>query len=83
MLSHFYVLYSSSKDKYYVGYTGDSLSSRLEKHNMHHKGFTGQTQDWALVYSEEYATREEAYAREREVKSWKSRTRIERLVKGH
>jgi putative endonuclease len=49
---------------------------------MHHKGFTGQVQDWEIVYTEFYSTKEEAYAREREVKRWKSRKRIEKLIKG-
>lgn len=78
----FYILYSAIKDKYYLGHTCDELLSRLSKHNMHHKGFTGQVQDWKIVYTELYSTKEDAYGREREVKRWKSRKRIEKLIKG-
>ena len=78
----FYILHSPSKEKYYLGHTCDTLASRLEKHNMHHKGYTGQTQDWEVAYSEPFPTKEEAYAREREVKGWKSRSRVLRLFRG-
>ncbi len=82
MPCHFYILHSPSKNKYYIGHTCDSLESRLEKHNMHHKGYTGQTQDWSVVHCEGFSTKEAAYAREREVKGWKSRSRILRLILG-
>ncbi len=82
MACHFYILHSPSKNKYYLGHTCDSLDSRLEKHNMHHKGYTGQTQDWEVAYSEVYATKEEAFARELDVKGWKSRSRVLRLIQG-
>jgi putative endonuclease len=48
----------------------------LRKHNSNHKGFTGNINDWKVVYSEQYSSKSEAFAREREVKAWKSRKRI-------
>ena len=75
-----YILYSSSRNTYYVGNTSDELSERLRKHNSNHKGFTGKTGDWSIVYTEELQTKELAYKREREIKSWKSRRRIEQLI---
>ncbi|MEY5047552.1 MAG: hypothetical protein RLZZ175_911 [Bacteroidota bacterium] len=71
----FYILYSTSNDKYYVGHTSN-LVERLRKHNSNHKGFTGNINDWKVVYSEQYSSKSEAFAREREVKAWKSRKRI-------
>ena len=56
------------------------MKERLRRHNSHHKGFTGRADDWQLVYQEEYAKKEEAYAREREVKGWKSRKKIIELL---
>ena len=76
----FYILYSTTLDKFYVGHTQD-LEDRLKKHNTHHKGFTGKANDWTVQYQEEFPTKTEAYAREREVKAWKSRRRIEELIK--
>ncbi len=39
-----YILYSTSIDRYYIGYT-NNLDERLKKHNTPHKGFTGKTQE--------------------------------------
>jgi putative endonuclease len=75
-----YILYSKTLDKYYVGYTGDDLESRLKKHNSNHKGFTGGKGDWEIRYFKEYQTKEEAGKREREIKGWKSRKMIEKLI---
>jgi len=77
---YFYILYSSSLDKFYIGHTGDLLVNRLAKHNTNHKGFTGGLGDWVVVYNEKYETKSLAYAREREVKNWKSRSRIRKLI---
>ena len=76
----FYILYSEFLDKYYVGHTGDSLLQRLRRHNTDHKGFTGGVGDWKVVYTESFNSKEEAYRREREVKKWKSRKLIEKLI---
>ena len=74
------VLYSVLLDKYYVGHTSDDLSERIRKHNTNHKGFTGGKGDWELKYMEIYTEKSLAYAREREVKKWKSRKMIEKLI---
>ncbi len=76
---HFYILYSKTKDRFYVGHTND-LKERLIKHNSDHKGFTGKTGDWRIMYSEEYTTKSEAYFRERQVKAWKNRNTIKKLI---
>ena len=76
-----YILFSTKLEKYYVGFTGDLLEERLRKHNSNHKGFTGGIGDWKLVYFEEYNIKKEAQDRERELKKWKSRKMIEKLIK--
>ncbi len=78
---HVYILFSTSINKYYVGHTGDSLDERLRKHNSNHKGFTGGPADWKIVYSEKFTTKTEAYSRERLIKSWKSKKKIEELIR--
>ena len=75
-----YILYSALRDKYYIGFTGDDLQTRVRKHNTNHKGFTGHVNDWELVYFEEFPYKELAVRRELEIKGWKSRNKIERLV---
>jgi putative endonuclease len=75
-----YILFSSSKNKYYVGYSGESLTERIRKHNSNHKGFTGGLGDWTLVYSETFDEKNLATAREKEIKRWKSIKLIEKLI---
>jgi len=75
-----YIIYSSLKDRYYIGHTGEELAERLRKHNSNHRGFTGRIGDWTIVYSEDYDSKSDAYKRELEIKSWKSRKRIEKLI---
>ena len=76
---YFYILFSRQLDIFYIGHTGN-LEEKLRKHNTNHKGFTGKANDWEIVYSEEFDTKSEAYAREREVKKWKSQSRIKDLI---
>ncbi|NNE26792.1 MAG: GIY-YIG nuclease family protein [Saprospiraceae bacterium] len=76
---YLYILYSKSLNRYYVGHT-KNLSDRLSKHLANHSGFTGKAKDWILVYSEDYPTKQDAYRRERQLKSWKSRLKIEDLI---
>jgi putative endonuclease len=77
---HFYILHSESSDNFYTGHTRDDLAERLRKHNSNHKGYTGRVNDWQLIYKEEFNIKEAAYAREREVKCWKSKSRIKKLI---
>ena len=76
-----YILFSKKLDRYYIGSTGD-VAKRLKKHLQNHKGFTSKAIDWKVVYSEKFATREEALKRERQIKKWKSRKMIEKLIEG-
>ena len=80
MSYNMYILFSVIKNRYYVGYTGDDLTERIRKHNTNHKGFTGKTGDWVLKYHEAFETKAAAMKREVEIKSWKSRKLIERLI---
>ena len=59
----FYILYSVSINKYYIGHTSN-IDERIRKHNTDHKGFTGHKNDWELVYSEEFQSKSEAYFRD-------------------
>ena len=48
-----YILYSSIRDRYYIGHSGDDLQERLRKHNSNHKGFSGKVGDWTIVYTDD------------------------------
>ena len=75
-----YILFSLHRNKYYVGFTGDTLDERVRKHNSNHEGFTGHIGDWELVYFELFDTKDEAMTREKQIKNWKSRKMIEKLI---
>jgi putative endonuclease len=74
-----YILSSPTKDKFYVGYTAN-LKERIIRHNQKSKGFTGSTNDWVLVYHEDFETQSEAIKREKQIKSWKSKSKIQALI---
>ena len=59
------------------------MSERLRKHNTNHKGFTGGKGDWTLVYTESFDSASDARKRELQIKKWKSRAMIERLISKH
>ncbi|WP_081211777.1 GIY-YIG nuclease family protein [Salegentibacter sediminis] len=74
-----YILFSEELNKYYIGSTQD-IAIRLDKHLQSKKGFTSKVKDWILVRSEEFKTRTEALNRERQIKKWKSRIMIKKLI---
>ena len=78
-----YVLFSKTCNQFYVGFTGDEMSERLRKHNCNHKGFTGKALDWEVIWMEEWEEESKARARELEIKGWKSKKKIEKLVEGN
>ena len=74
-----YILYSESSDKYYIGHTND-LIDRLARHNRGGNKYTSKGQPLKLVYSEEFLSKELAYSRERQIKKWKSKIMIQKLI---
>jgi putative endonuclease len=59
----FYILFSEIKNKYYIGFT--SNIERL-KDIISAKGFTGAVNDWKLVHTENYFTKEQFKENENE-----------------
>jgi putative endonuclease len=74
-----YIIYSQKLDKYYIGYTSD-IKSRIIKHNRKSKAFSNLGRPWTLVYSEQYESKKEAMDREKQLKNWKNRQRLEMLI---
>ena len=74
-----YIIYSTSLDKYYVGYTID-LEKRLVEHNAGISTFTSKAKDWELKWSKGFGSREDAMKEEKKIKSKKSRKYIEWLI---
>ena len=75
-----YILYSVELDRYYIGHTGEPIAERLRKHLSNHSGYTSKAKDWTLMLTEEYASKVQAYAREREIKRKKSKKYIQKLI---
>jgi len=74
-----YILYSESLDLYYIG-CSENPQVRLRKHLSNHKGFTSKAKDWFISYSERFDSKTEALKREKQIKNWKSREMIQKLI---
>ena len=76
---HVYILYSASLDLYYIG-SSSNPHQRLKKHLSNHGGFTARAKDWVVCYTETFDNKTKALAREKQLKSWKNKTRIQELI---
>ena len=66
--------------EYYIGST-DNLEKRLVKHNSGGVLSTKFYRPWKVVFSQESNSLPEARRRELQLKSWKKRVALERLIK--
>ena len=69
----------------YTGYTSD-LDKRLKRHNQElpnkKSSFTSKNPgSWMLVYKEEFINREDAFFREKELKTGKGREFVKSILK--
>ena len=76
---YLYILQSLSSGRFYTGVT-ERIQSREAEHNDGQTKSTRTGRPWKLVYSEQFASRPEALARERQIKSWKSHRSIQELI---
>ncbi len=74
-----YILYSEKNKKYYIGHT-ENLAVRLGKHNTGQVKSTKSGRPWIVVYTEEYETKQEAYGREFQIKSYKGGEAFKKLI---
>ena len=74
-----YILKSLISGQYYIGSTHD-YNKRLESHNNGDVKSTKHGKPWKLIYREGFETIKEAKFRELQIKKWKSRKAIERLL---
>jgi putative endonuclease len=70
MESYFVYILQSSKSRHYIGYTSN-LTQRISQHNRKHKGFTGTSEKWELLYSVELREKHKAMELEKYLKSLK------------
>ena len=76
---YFYILYSISIDRFYIGQTSN-LKERIVSHREGKSKYSSRAKDWELMYYERYENKLESIRRERQVKSWKSRKKLEELI---
>lgn len=79
-----YALYNKTRNKIYVGQT-ENLEKRLKRHNgelLNKSGsFTARNDGgWILIHKEQFATRQEALQREKQLKSQKGREFIWSII---
>ncbi len=75
-----YILYSESKERFYVGHTAD-MKDRINRHNNGRSKSTKYGIPWKVVYTELFKTKSEANQRELYIKKQKSRVYILKLIK--
>ena len=80
-----YIFQSESTGRYYVGQT-NNLARRVAEHNdpasknaLTTKRLRGP---WQIVYTEQFETRSAAMVREKQIKSWKNKAVIRKLIDG-
>ena len=76
---YLYILQSDTTGRYYIGQTQD-VPERLAYHNANYSKSLKNRGPWRLVYTEPFQTRSEAMTRECQIKSWKDRRMIEKLL---
>jgi len=77
---YIYILHSPSADRFYIGFTS-VLEGRVDAHNHpRNKGWTKRYQPWELVYSEQFESKKEAMAREKQIKSFKNKNYIRKIT---
>ncbi|MBN8567031.1 MAG: GIY-YIG nuclease family protein [Flavobacteriales bacterium] len=78
-----YILYSPSKNTYYIGFTQTDLTERIFKHNsgFYDKTYSSYCNDWILYLSIECVDASQAMKIEKHIKRMKSKVYIENLKK--
>ncbi|QQS18079.1 GIY-YIG nuclease family protein [Candidatus Saccharibacteria bacterium] len=74
-----YIIQSVHFSRYYVGHS-DDLNRRLHQHNSGYTRSTKPYLPWKIVYTEICLTKQEAYRREMQIKSYKGGRAFKSLV---
>ena len=74
-----YILKSLGLNKYYIGST-DNLKDRLIRHNSGRNKSTKNYRPWKIIYTESFKTKQEAYKREMQIKSYKGGQAFKKMI---
>jgi putative endonuclease len=76
-----YILFSEKLNRHYTGYTTNT-EQRLHFHeNAETRKFTYKADDWKLIFTIVCGSEDQALAIEKHIKSMKSKTYIQNLIK--
>lgn len=78
LMYNLYIL-KLSDNSYYIGST-ENIELRLNEHSVGRVRSTRNNLPFKLIYTENFKNRSEAQSREYQIKKWKSRKAIERLI---
>jgi putative endonuclease len=74
-----YILQSTTSNKFYIGQT-NNLDDRLFRHNSNQNLATKNKGPWQFIFTKQFATRSEAMALERKLKSFKSSIFLQKWI---
>lgn len=77
-----YILYSEKFDRYYVGQT-NNIVNRVHRHNAGYVKSTKPFRPWKLVCQIDLEDRKSSVALEHKIKSYKSRKKVEEIIKNN
>lgn len=75
-----YILKSVSTSRHYIGCT-DNLDRRLKEHNNGYNLSTFRNKPWVVVHVKKFSDPQKAFAREKEIKSYKGGNAFKKLLK--
>ncbi len=74
-----YIIQSLKYSTYYIG-SCENIEVRLARHNAGKVRSTKYKKPYKLIYAEEFNTRQDAYRRERQIKSYKGGQAFKKLI---
>ena len=74
-----YILQSAKNGRFYIGCT-KNINKRIKLHNKGRVKSTKAYRPWKVRYKERYDNLSRARKRENQLKSWKNRARIKKLI---
>ncbi len=74
-----YIIQNQETKRYYIGYT-EELQDRLRRHNQGRNTSTNRPGKWAIVHTEEFSDKVNAWKRERQIKKYKGGEAFKKLV---
>ncbi|MFZ1654810.1 MAG: GIY-YIG nuclease family protein [Candidatus Moraniibacteriota bacterium] len=73
------ILRSTIQQRFYIGHTKD-LSKRIQTHNVGSVRSTKAYRPWSTIHTETYSSKQEAHAREMQIKSYKGGEAFKKLM---